>query len=99
VGSGEPPPVIREAKLVRRVNPDYPSAAKKEGIVGSVDLQLTVSQQGVVKDAKVVNSTPPDVFDKAALAAVRKWKYDPRFIDGLPSEAELKVHLDFTPGE
>jgi TonB family protein len=97
--SDEPPPVVREAKLVRRVNPDYPSAAKKEGITGFVDLQVTVSQDGLVKDATVLNSNPPDVFDKAALAAVRRWKYDPRFVDGLPSEAELKVHLDFQPGQ
>jgi TonB family protein len=95
----EPPPVVQEAKLIRRVNPDYPSAAKKEGIEGSVDLQVTVSQQGVVRDATVVSSTPPDVFDKAALTAVRKWKYDPRFVDGLASEAQLKVHLDFKPGQ
>jgi periplasmic protein TonB len=99
VSSGEPPPVVREAKLIRRVNPDYPSAAKKEGVQGFVDLQVTVSPQGAVTDARVVNSTPPDVFDKAALTAVRKWKYDPRFVDGLPSQADLAVHLDFNPAQ
>jgi protein TonB len=99
VKSDEPPPVVQEAKLIRRINPDYPSAAKKEGIEGFVDLQITVSQKGVVKDAVVVNSNPPEVFDKAALAAVRKWKYDPRFVDGLPSDAELKVRLEFKPGQ
>jgi periplasmic protein TonB len=97
--SDEPPPVVQEAKLIRRVNPDYPSTAKKEGISGFVDLQVRVSQQGIVKDVTVVTSSPPEVFDKAALAAVRKWKYDPRFVDGLPSEAELKVHLEFRPGQ
>jgi TonB family protein len=98
-GSGEPPPVIQEAKLIRRVNPDYPSAAKKEGIAGSVDLEVTVSTQGVVEDVSIVQATPPDMFDKSALAAVRKWKYDPRFVDGLPSQAHLKVHLDFGPNK
>src|SRR6202000_1665411 len=70
--SGEPPPVVREAKLIRRVNPDYPSAAKKEGVQGFVDLQVTVSPQGAVTDARVVSSTPPAVFDKAAPTALRK---------------------------
>jgi TonB family protein len=97
--SGEPPPVIQEAKLIRRVNPDYPSAAKKDGIAGSVDLDVTVSTQGVVEDASVVKATPPDIFEKSALAAVRKWKYDPRFVDGLPSQAHLKVHLEFGPNK
>jgi protein TonB len=95
--SDEPPPVVREAKLIRRVNPDYPSAAKKEGVQGFVDLRIKVSPAGVVEDATVVGSNPPEVFDKAALAAVRKWKYDPRFVDGLASEADLQVHLDFSP--
>ena len=97
--SGEPPPVVQEAKLVRRVTPDYPSAAKKDGISGFVDLDVTVSNQGIVEDVSVTQSTPPDMFDKSAVAAVRKWKYDPRFVDGLPSQAHLKVHLDFGPNK
>jgi protein TonB len=97
--SGEPPPVIREARLARRVTPDYPSAAKRDGIEGSVDLEVAISSQGVVEDVSVVNATPPDMFEKSAVAAVRKWKYDPRFVDGLPTEAHVKVHLDFGPGK
>ena len=97
--SGEPPPVVQEAKLIRRVVPDYPSAAKRDGTKGSVDLEVTVSSRGVVEAVAVVAATPPDMFEKSAVAAVRKWKYDPRFVDGLPSEAHLKVHLDFGPGK
>jgi len=97
--SGEPPPVVREAKLVRSVVPDYPSAAKRDGILGSVDLDVTVSSQGTVEDISVVSATPPDMFEKSAVAAVRKWKYDPRFVDGLPSKAHVKVHLEFGPGK
>jgi periplasmic protein TonB len=96
--SGEPPPVVREARLIHRVEPDYPSAAKRDGVQGSVDLEVTVSARGVVEDVSVVKATPPDVFDKSAVAAVRKWKYDPRFVDGLASEAHLTVHLEFVPG-
>jgi TonB family protein len=97
--SDEPPSVIQEARLIRRVTPDYPSAARRDGIEGSVDLDVTVSAQGLVKEVSVAHAEPADVFDKAALAAVRKWKYDPRFVDGLPAEAQLKVHLDFKPGQ
>jgi len=91
--------VIQEAKLIRRVNPDYPSAAKKDGIAGWVDLELTVSTHGVVEDVSVLQAAPPEMFEKSALAAVRKWKYDPRFVDGLPSQAHLKVHLEFGPNK
>ena len=91
--------MIQEAKLIRRVNPDYPSAAKKDGIAGSVDLDVTVSTQGVVEDVSVVQGNPPGLFEKSAVAAIRKWKYDPRFVDGLPSQAHVKVHLDFGPNK
>lgn len=93
----ELPPVIREPKLIRRVNAQYPTAAKRDGIEGSVDLDVTVSKQGSVEDVAVAHSDPPGVFDKAALAAVRRYKYDPRFVDGLPVEAHLRVHLEFKP--
>ena len=91
--------MVQEAKLIRRINPDYPSAAKKDGISGWVDLEVTVSTQGVVENVSVIRATPPDMFDKSAVAAVKKWKYDPRFVDGLPSQAHLKVHLDFGPNK
>jgi periplasmic protein TonB len=91
--------VVREAKLIRRVNPDYPSVAKRDGIEGSVDLDVTVSSHGVVEDVSVIRATPPDMFEKAALAAVRKWKYDPRYVDGLPAEVHVKVHLEFGPNK
>ena len=97
--SGEPPPVVREAKLIRSVTPDYPSAAKRDGLQGFVDLDVTVSSRGVVENVSVVNATPPDMFEKSAVAAVRKWKYDPRYVDGLASEAHVRVHLEFGPGK
>ena len=76
---------------------DYPSAARRDGIQGFVDLEITVSEQGSVEDVSVIQAMPVEVFDKAAIAAVRKWKYDPRFVDGLPSKANLKVRLQFAP--
>jgi TonB family protein len=97
--SGEPPPVVREAKLIRRVSVDYPSAAKRDGIEGTVDLAVTVSAKGVVESVSVAHADPPDVFDKAALDAIRRWKYEPRYEDGLPAEANLKVHVEFKGGE
>ena len=91
--------MVQEAKLIRRVSPDYPSAARKDGTTGSVDLEVTVSPQGMVENVSVIQATPPDLFDKSAVTAVRKWKYDPQFVDGLPAQAHLKVHLEFGPNK
>ncbi len=97
--SDEPPPVVREAKLLRRVDPEYPSAARRDGVTGSVDLDVTVTDKGVVRAVSVVRGDPPGLFDKSAIAAVRKWKYDPRYVNGLAAEAHLNVHLEFAPNK
>jgi protein TonB len=60
-------------------------------------LAVIVSGQGMVTDVSVAQSTPPGVFDKAAISAVRRYRYDPRYVDGLPAEAHLRVRLDFGP--
>lgn len=96
--SDEPPPVVREARLIHRVNADYPSGARRDGLKGSIDLAVTVSTEGAVTDVTVTRSDPPGTFDKAAIAAVRHYRYDPRYVDGLPAQAHLQVHLDFDPG-
>lgn len=97
----DPPPVIREAKLIRSVSPKYPSQARRAGIEGAVDLDVTVSSDGAVTNATVTQSQPAQTFDQAAVAAVRRWRYDPRYVDGLPAEAHINVHLDFhlEPGD
>jgi protein TonB len=97
LSSEDPPPVVREAKLLRRVDPEYPTAARRDGVAGSVDLAVLVSESGAVREVSVVRADPPGLFDKSALTAVRKWKYDPRYVDGLPAEAHLTVHLEFAP--
>lgn len=65
-----------------RVDPDYPPRAKQQGIEGYVDIQFTISPVGTVQDAVVVRSKPAYVFDRSALRAVRKWKYNPKIEDG-----------------
>lgn len=97
VSTDDPPPVVREAKLLRRVDPEYPSSARRDAVAGSVDLAVVVSDSGTVREVSVLRANPPGVFDKSALSAVRKWKYDPRYVDGLPAEAHLTVHLEFGP--
>lgn len=43
---------------------------------------FTVSTEGKVENANVIDSDPPRVFDEAALAAVRQWTCDPKLVQG-----------------
>lgn len=57
------------------VEPEYPPEAKQAGIVGWVDLQGSVTEDGRMKDARVRASSPKGVFDEAALRAFSLWTY------------------------
>jgi protein TonB len=75
-----------EAVPIVRVSPMYPERARARGIEGWVLISFTISGTGAVKDAVVVDSDPKRIFDRAALKAVRKFKYRPRVVDGTPME-------------
>lgn len=65
----------RPLQLVRGDGPVYPPVAKSQGIEGEVTVRYTVTRAGQVVDAEVVEANPPGVFEEAALAAVRSWRY------------------------
>ena len=82
-----------------RVDPDYPPRARQRGIEGYVDLEFTIGPVGTVEDAKVIGAYPPAVFDRAALRAVRRWRYNPQIVDGEPTRTPgVKVRLRFELG-
>jgi len=45
---------------------------------------------------RVESSEPPGVFDRAATGAVKRWRYEPATVDGVPTEAELRISIRFT---
>jgi protein TonB len=86
----------RDAVPLVRIEPDYPMQARQRGIEGWVVIEFTISTAGTVKDPVVVASEPGTVFDRVAIQAVRKWKYNPKVQDGKPVERSgVKVRLDF----
>ena len=61
-----------------RINPDYPPRALSRGIEGWVQVQFTISETGSVIDAVVVDASPKNVFDDAAIKAITRWRYNPK---------------------
>lgn len=84
-GSNE---ITRRAKT--RVEPTYPDLARKMNITGTVKVEVVVSPNGTVKDAKVVGGHP--VLAGAALEAVKKWRFEPA-----ASESTGVVDFKFEP--
>ena len=68
-----------------RIVPDYPPRALSRGLEGWVIVQFTITATGTVKDAKVVESSS-SIFEKAALKAILRWRYNPKVEEGVAVE-------------
>ena len=64
------------------VSAKYPRAALQRGIEGYVDVKFDITEIGLTKNIQVIGANPEKIFDKAALNAVRKWRYKPQLNDG-----------------
>ncbi|MBM4382104.1 MAG: TonB family protein [Deltaproteobacteria bacterium] len=62
---------------VSRPQPAYPPHAEAANIDGRVKLRFDVREDGTIGNARVIESTPPLVFDAVALYAVTSWTYEP----------------------
>lgn len=84
---------IIQPKLLRRIEPDYPAAARDAKIEGVVILEATTDVYGRVQSVKVLRSVP--LLDQAAIEAVRQWVYEPMVINGRPRSVTFTVTITF----
>ncbi len=76
--------IARELIPLVRIPATYPQRAVQRGIEGYVILRFVVTETGSVEDPEVLRAEPPDVFERSAIRAVLRWKYQPQIKDGKP---------------
>ena len=79
-----------------RIPPNYPNRALRSGIEGIVTVEFTITTDGSVKDAEIIEAEPPNIFDKSVLRAIAKWKFNPDIVDGQPVEKRARQDIKFT---
>ncbi|MFZ2054057.1 MAG: energy transducer TonB [Candidatus Aminicenantales bacterium] len=84
---------IKPPKLIKKIEPVYPAAARQAGVEGVVILEARTDVDGRVKNVRVLRSVP--LLDQAAIEAVRQWAYEPLIIDGHPKEAIFTTTVRF----
>jgi protein TonB len=99
-----PPPPGRErlrvsgaviaARLVRRVEPQYPPLAVQIRREGRVELHALISTDGSIESLEVVTGDP--MFIQSALSAVRQWRYQPTLLNGVPVEVDTNIVVIYT---
>lgn len=87
---------VQESKLIRRVEPIYPEAAKAARISGGVILQVTINESGEVADVRTLRGHP--LMNQAAIDAVTQWRYQPTYLNGEAVPVIATVTVVFNPG-
>jgi protein TonB len=85
-------PLVRE-------EPRYPQSALSRGIEGRVLVSFTITENGLVENARVIAAEPKNIFNAAALEAIRRWRYDPKIVNGIPVEqTDIRIAIPFRLG-
>ena len=87
------PAEVMEKLVVHRVEPVYPAEARKDRLEGTIALDIIVGRDGSVLSMHPLNG--PDVLARAAMDALRWWKFEPYRINGEPSAVETTVAVEF----
>jgi TonB family protein len=85
---------VQAAHLISQVKPEYPEALQKQGIEGTVILRAVIGTSGQILSLSPF-SDPDPALTKAAMDAVRQWKYTPTLLNGEPVEVVTTITVGF----
>ena len=88
---------VRPPKVIVQVRPDYPVLAREAHIQGQVRIDAVLDEHGNVIEMKVV-SGPPLLY-QAAVDALKKWKYEPTYLNDQPVAVQMIVTINFQLSE
>jgi len=75
------------------VDPVYPALAKQTHMQGSVIIDAVIDEHGNIIQEQVISGPP--LLIQAALDAVRRWKYEPTYLNDEPVPVQLNVTVTF----
>lgn len=85
---------VSQGLLVKKVQPVYPANALRLRLEGPIQLLATISKTGDISAVKVLSGEPQ--LARAAVAAVKQWKYKPYLLNGSPVEIQTPITVKFT---
>ncbi len=107
ISLGDPAPSLEDVAIgtnlgdsgivpIFRVQPEYPQSALRRGIEGFVDLLFDVTASGKTENIRVIDANPSGVFERAAIRALKKWKYKPPMVDNVPyAQPNMTTRISF----
>lgn len=92
-GSANTTPPLMESRVLHRVEPQYPEAAREQNVQGVVVLEVHMGTDGGVQDVQVVSGSR--LLTQPAIDAVKQWKFKPQVVNGIPVEMQTRITLNF----
>jgi protein TonB len=87
---------VAAASIIKRVMPQYPAIAKTAHVSGTIVLHAIIAKDGTVQELTYISGPP--LLIKAAIDAVREWRYRPTMLNGEPVEVETTIVVVFNLG-
>lgn len=88
------PTVALEGHMpIQLVTPDYPKAAQRKRIEGSVTAQFDITATGAAHNIRITQSGAGDTFNNAVIEALQKSRFKPALHDGLPIATQHVEHI------
>lgn len=81
---------------ISRIQPKYPNDALRRNETGTVVVRVEVDTDGTPSDVSIARSSRSRSLDRAAMAAVRQWRFRPAQRDGRAIVASTEVPFEFT---
>ena len=75
--------------------PEYPRRARRQGLEGRVVIGVSVSTQGRPRKVFVTESSGLEIFDDAALTAIKQWRFLPARRGGTPVDTSVLIPIVF----
>jgi protein TonB len=88
---------VMAGALIHRVEPVYPVIARTMHLSGTVRLRAIIATDGSIQHLEVLSGS--EILARAALDAVRQWRYRPTLLSGVPVEIETYITVTFVLGD
>ena len=85
-----------ELQLLHFEPASYPRQALLRNIEGWADVEFIVDRDGLPRDIEVTAAEPPGIFERSAVNAVGRYRYEPFMLDGYTYERRVALRLLFT---
>jgi len=85
---------VQAARLVKRVQPTYPTVAREEHLAGTVKMHAIIGTDGSVQSLRVFSGKCS--LARASVDAVRQWRYQPTLLNGMPVEVDTEIDVIFS---